>query len=121
MGKRWTPEGVASLRRLDGTVTDYALAKLLGRSCYSIVNKKKELRYAENSHGEITPVQRYARLYAVSHTVVEMVGVKNLDLMDEEHRRKTLWKMSKRFSSNSKKDETAARIERMMQLSERCG
>jgi hypothetical protein len=91
---KWTPRAVDFLRKSQGIFIDRDIARLLGCSYWAVVNKRKELKFASSPRTDLTPVQRYSRLYCVSHSLVEFLGVENLDKMTEENRRRLLWNKS---------------------------
>lgn len=136
---KWTPEAVARLRKLAGTMLRREIAEQMGCTHPAVNSKMRELGIY-GKYPKATPeVRKYAMRYQVSRRVVERTGIDRLNAMCEDaralllhmhgsHRRPThpatpsrsAWKPRSQAANKMPTLTGADRIERMMQLTERC-
>ena len=127
---KWTPEAVARLRELAGTMCLKDIAERLGCTLNAVSAEMHKLKISVRTTEHTLAVRRYMERYKVSRYMIEKIGVDRLNRMSEKARKLYLHSRLGRPSSARSKalqavrqlseTERTARIERMMQLAERC-
>jgi len=122
---KWTPEAVARLRELSGAIRDRDIAERFGCSLGAVQTKRHELKFPGRSRSLSDDVRKYMEQYGVSEYRVRRVGVARLNRMEESARGFYLRSPLISHKKSAPKHrpyihETPGRIERMMQLAERC-
>jgi hypothetical protein len=124
---RWTPEMIERLRSLAGTICAREIADQLGFTVSAVYSEMHELKIKGMYRWNCKPsaeVSAYMERYQVSQRKVESIGIERLNRMEETAREFWLKHREPRLSHPTRrrpdlKNDTE-RIERMMQLAERC-
>ena len=126
---KWTPEAVARLREMAGTMRRQDIADELGCTLAALASEMYKLKLSAWSEHTLA-VRGYMERYKVSRRMIETIGVDRLDRMSEKarelflHSRLGLHTAARRKAPQAgrklSETERTERVERMMQLAERC-
>jgi hypothetical protein len=127
---QWTPKAITRLRELVGTMRRQDIADQLGCTQSAVASEMHKLKISVRETDRKLAVRGYMERYKVSRSMVEKIGVDRLNRMSEEGRELFLHSRLGRHNAARHKDssngrklskaERTERIERMMQLAERC-